>query len=106
MTEKRYFTDEQVREFVEKSRKAQGLPLKITDPVVLAKVATLMGFRHDLPTANEAKRTPSTDGQVLPEAVDEGLPTMHSADRGVATAPPDKAESFRDGFYRNWEKRR
>lgn len=31
-------------EWLRKSREAQGLPMKITDPVVLAKVATILGF--------------------------------------------------------------
>lgn len=39
----KYFTQEQIEEFVERSRTAQGLPPKVTDPTVLRKVAILLG---------------------------------------------------------------
>lgn len=40
-------TAEQVTELVEKSTKAQGVPFKVTDPVVIAAVAVLFGDASD-----------------------------------------------------------
>lgn len=37
------WTPAQVEELVERSRKAQGLPAKVTDPLVLRQAATLLG---------------------------------------------------------------
>lgn len=37
-------TPAELAKWVEQSRKAQGLPPKITDPVVLRKVAVLLGL--------------------------------------------------------------
>lgn len=43
----RIWSDEQIREWVDRSRKAQGLPEKITDPEVVHKVAVLLGWRQE-----------------------------------------------------------
>jgi hypothetical protein len=48
------FTHEQVVEFVERTCREQGVPVKVTDPVVLRKVATLL--RGDEPKPQKGSR--------------------------------------------------
>lgn len=51
------WTDEQVAEAVRRSRAAQGLSERITDPVFLDKVVTLAGLDQSLPAS-------AADGEV------------------------------------------
>ena len=57
----RYFTDEQIRKHLEESRRAQGLPLTITDLSVLDQIARILGPskpRKQRPHADEPQATP------------------------------------------------
>ena len=58
----RYFTDEQMRVHLEKSRRAQGLPLTIEDISVLDHIAWILG------PPKPRKRRPADEPQATPPA--------------------------------------
>ncbi len=48
-------TAEEVREWVEKSTLAQGVPFKVTDPAVVEAVAVLLGAGRESVEVTDAK---------------------------------------------------